>query len=586
MRAIGLLSFLAACATDIQVSDKENIAPAAVINAPATGTAFLATEAVEFVGTVSDANGLDDLTTVLWTSTLDGELANLSDAPPDASGVTRTAQVLSSGNHAITLSVTDSAGNSASAVIDVSIGEAREEPIAEILDPANFQQFVPGDTVRLSGTVSDGQQAAETLDVTWIVTDNTTNTVVQEVAGPPTAGGATEGEWLATAQGNFRVGLSAGDSEGNIALAEVLVVVVDPQFFDADGDTFTPASGDCDDTDATVNPNADETCGDLTDHDCNGAVDDKDLDNDAHIDEDCVNYGGALPVDDCDDGSAVVYTGAFELPDGVDNDCDGAIDNGGPSYDDDGDCFCEIGPCTGTVDEPACPVLLDGDCDDTAIAVNPDASDDPDRGYVDANCDSIDGDLANSVFLDPIGGSDANSGLDPVQPKRSLSAALDVAVNASLPWVLIADGTVPFAAPTDGFAEGVNLAGGYDALWVRSAVVVPTIEVPANAQVLYGWRVPTAFHQLRIQALDANAVGGSSIALVLDDAQDVTLVDCEIVGGNGYDGAAGVDGLSGGAGAVGARGDDGCQDAMVFCSHCPNPHGGIGGSACSGSGSG
>jgi len=42
---------------------------------------------------------------------------------------------------------------------------------------------------------------------------------------------------------------------------------------DADGDGFTEAAGDCDDADARVHPDADDVCDGL-DNDCNGTVDD------------------------------------------------------------------------------------------------------------------------------------------------------------------------------------------------------------------------------------------------------------------------------------------------------------------------
>jgi len=93
---------------------------------------------------------------------------------------------------------------------------------------------------------------------------------------------------------------------------------------DADGDGHISASfggDDCDDANAVVHPGAPELC-DSFDNDCNGVVDDKDEDEDGYIDEDC---GG----DDCDDFYPNVHPYAQELcDDELDNDCDGAVDEG------------------------------------------------------------------------------------------------------------------------------------------------------------------------------------------------------------------------------------------------------------------
>ena len=42
---------------------------------------------------------------------------------------------------------------------------------------------------------------------------------------------------------------------------------------DCDGDGFTPVDGDCDDTAADINPDADEVCGDDVDNDCDDVID-------------------------------------------------------------------------------------------------------------------------------------------------------------------------------------------------------------------------------------------------------------------------------------------------------------------------
>ncbi len=109
---------------------------------------------------------------------------------------------------------------------------------------------------------------------------------------------------------------------------------------DADGDGV-PAETDCDDSDATVFPGADELC-DGTDNDCNDLVDDEPIDGDYfYADTDGDGYGDALSsvlaceaptghVDnpaDCNDASDQASPSGVEVCDGIDNDCDGTTDD-------------------------------------------------------------------------------------------------------------------------------------------------------------------------------------------------------------------------------------------------------------------
>jgi len=106
----------------------------------------------------------------------------------------------------------------------------------------------------------------------------------------------------------------------------------DPQTQDNDGDGFTPQLGDCDDTDDTVYPGAPEL-EDGKDNNCNGQFDD-DLPT---VDDDSDGYSNV--EGDCDDDEPLVNPGCVEVnvrldehgqlvPEGVDNDCDGLIDEG------------------------------------------------------------------------------------------------------------------------------------------------------------------------------------------------------------------------------------------------------------------
>ena len=91
----------------------------------------------------------------------------------------------------------------------------------------------------------------------------------------------------------------------------------------------------------------------------------------------------------------------------------------------------------GGVDQDGDGYPVANDCDDTDPYRSPMSLDDPDMGYVDDNCDGIDGDELNSVFLDPIGGADANTGLTTGSPKRTLTAALQTANANGRDWVLV-----------------------------------------------------------------------------------------------------------------------------------------------------
>ncbi len=74
---------------------------------------------------------------------------------------------------------------------------------------------------------------------------------------------------------------------------------------------------------------------------------------------------------DCDDSDRSSFPQAIERLDGKDNDCDGTIDEDTEVWDDDGDCFCEIGPCQGS-DEPSCTVVSEGDCNDSTFDLDGD----------------------------------------------------------------------------------------------------------------------------------------------------------------------------------------------------------------------
>ncbi|MEZ4317798.1 MAG: MopE-related protein [Myxococcota bacterium] len=173
---------------------------------------------------------------------------------------------------------------------------------------------------------------------------------------------------------------------------------------------YVPAAvgEDCDDTDPTLSPLQSERC-DSIDNDCDGEIDEGFTTTPSFADVDGDGYGNPLdrtdtctiPGDrvtndrDCDDLDASVSPDAVEVCDGVDNDCDDAVDEGFTPvlvYDDaDGDGFGDPASERVVCDPPSGLLEVGGDCDDSDPAVNP--------GAVEV-CDAVDRDCDGDVLPD------------------------------------------------------------------------------------------------------------------------------------------------------------------------------------------
>lgn len=98
---------------------------------------------------------------------------------------------------------------------------------------------------------------------------------------------------------------------------------------DADGSKSSEYGGaDCDDADPNRFPGNPEFADlDGHDEDCDPqTIGNLDVDGDGFIDARIYNVGGARGTD-CDDTRWFIHPGAAELPNKIDDDCDGVIDN-------------------------------------------------------------------------------------------------------------------------------------------------------------------------------------------------------------------------------------------------------------------
>ena len=130
--------------------------------------------------------------------------------------------------------------------------------------------------------------------------------------------------------------MSGNDSGGEVSVEGNDDTAANEAAYDLDGDGWR-AENDCDDTDAAVNPGADERCNGIDD-DCNGLTDDGvgpqwyvDADGDAYgkvsIGQSCEGSLGAVTIDgDCNDEDATINPDSTIQVDGQDSNCNGKKD--------------------------------------------------------------------------------------------------------------------------------------------------------------------------------------------------------------------------------------------------------------------
>ena len=221
--------------------------------------------------------------------------------------------------------------------------------------------YEPADLVRFDGAAFsvffDASLASPPIPLSTnvIEADERAGKLYLSLDVPTTLGGTTylPGQVVTWSGTNFAVrftgnGWPAGSAMTGLALGDCL---------DGDGDDFgdpgEPAcsgggSTDCDDTASVINPGAPELCDGL-DNDCDTQVDEGGLPDDD-------GDGYASGCGDCDDSLASVFSAAPQICDGFNNDC---LHPSWPALaatnegDDDGDSFTECG----------------GDCDDASGAV-------------------------------------------------------------------------------------------------------------------------------------------------------------------------------------------------------------------------
>ncbi|MBL8952559.1 MAG: hypothetical protein JNK82_17400, partial [Myxococcaceae bacterium] len=196
----------------------------------------------------------------------------------------------------------------------------------------------------------------------------------------------------------------------------------------------------------------------------------------------------------------------------------------------------------------------------------------PDLSFEDVNCDGIDGEVANAIFVSP-SGLDANPGTR-AAPKRTVQAGLVAAVTGNRRDVYVAAGTYTEQAQVP---AGKGLYGGYAAAtWARAT---------ANAVTVTGVVTPLAMtgaSNARVQLMSfigtsPAGTGQTAYGAFITSSQNVLLEGVTIRSAAGTAGAAGAAGSMGASGGAGQLGGPGVESSSLACASRPTPVPGAGG---------
>jgi hypothetical protein len=172
--------------------------------------------------------------------------------------------------HTLTVSAVDSDGNVGTASVEYDVIEDGT-PTVTIDEPADGSTGDTTDTLTFRGTISDDETAVESLTVEW------SSSLAGVLSTAPADSSGSTAFGAALAAGVHTITLAVTDTDGKQGRDTILLTVEDPLDRDDDGDGWTENAGDCDDADATVNPDAEDICDDL-DNNCDGQINEAWLD--------------------------------------------------------------------------------------------------------------------------------------------------------------------------------------------------------------------------------------------------------------------------------------------------------------------
>ncbi len=213
------------------------------------------------------------------------------------------------------------------------------------------------------------------------------------------------------------------------------------------------------------------------------------------------------------------------------------------------------------------------------------ATDNPDDAFTDSNCDGIDGNLSDAIFVST-GGNDANPGTKAL-PVATVLTGIARAQSGGQSRVLVSSGVYVGRVS---LVPAISIHGGYSATnnWQRSSLYIAEIRSSAvsggRVTALDGNNIiaSTTVDRMTIRTFDTSVAGVSNYAVYCNNCDGLTLKNNTITAGDGGNGIPGLGGNAGTSGGNGGNGSNGSCDT----NGPGGPGGGGGTSGCSRTGGG